>query len=494
VTGTISRALRQLVVTFTVSFTLAVSAAAARAQDAKPLRKSELVRLLSGGTYAQGEIATIVARSCLAFLPTARDREDLRRLGAARPVLDAVDRCARVLAPPPPPSPTARIATAGEVTARAGDSVRVLARAILDGANDPGVSLVMMEGTGRTERNVADAVTRDDGEATFFVHAGRVAGERIFRVRRATQRSGGTEVTLLVRPADPATVIAVPGTATIPPAGDSTITLLLLPRDRFGNALPDLELSLHRRGAPAADTLLSIRTASTGLARVSLRTASLREKDELLVLAGGAELGAIPVVRGRFAERQPAQLTVRASRMLADAEEGMIRGNHASALALYDRLLALYPREPEALLGRGQALAGLGRYAEAQLALLELIQMEPDNAAAITQLATVYLETERYAEASELYLLALHTDRRQSLAARGYATTALRRGHVALAVRLFRNALEMFPDDAELLVGLAGALVAAERSAEALPLYRRALELEPMLESARRGLEELEGR
>jgi len=93
-------------------------------QGAAPLRKSDLVRLLSGSVMSQPEIAQLVRRNCLTFAPTERDRSDLRRLGAEAPVLAAIDGCARrttrpalVSAPaakppaPRPPSPPVRTTT-----------------------------------------------------------------------------------------------------------------------------------------------------------------------------------------------------------------------------------------------------------------------------------------------------------------------------------------------------------------------------------------------
>lgn len=64
-------------------------------QGLAPLRKSDLVRLLSGAVLSQGELAQLVTRNCLTFDPTDRDRSDLRRLGAERAVLAAVDACGR---------------------------------------------------------------------------------------------------------------------------------------------------------------------------------------------------------------------------------------------------------------------------------------------------------------------------------------------------------------------------------------------------------------
>ena len=70
-------------------------------QGVAPLRKSDLVRLLSGSVMSQQEIAQLVTRNCLTFTPTDRDRADFRLLGAEAPVLAAVDACARRARRPP---------------------------------------------------------------------------------------------------------------------------------------------------------------------------------------------------------------------------------------------------------------------------------------------------------------------------------------------------------------------------------------------------------
>ena len=77
------------------------------AQGVAPLRKSDLVRLLSGSVMTQQEIAQLVSRNCLTFAPTDRDRQDFRRLGAETPVLGAVDGCARRATRPAPSRPVA---------------------------------------------------------------------------------------------------------------------------------------------------------------------------------------------------------------------------------------------------------------------------------------------------------------------------------------------------------------------------------------------------
>jgi len=70
-------------------------------QGSAPLRKSDLVRLLSSAGMSTAELAELVRRNCLTFQPTDRDRNDFRQLGAEASLFAAVDDCARRHTPPP---------------------------------------------------------------------------------------------------------------------------------------------------------------------------------------------------------------------------------------------------------------------------------------------------------------------------------------------------------------------------------------------------------
>src|SRR5207302_1679249 len=95
------------------------------AQGTEPLRKTDLIRLLSNPIIRKGEVADLVRRNCLAFRPTERDWADLRDLGADADVMSSVGGCAArqasratvTLASPAPPAasagPTAPPVTAG---------------------------------------------------------------------------------------------------------------------------------------------------------------------------------------------------------------------------------------------------------------------------------------------------------------------------------------------------------------------------------------------
>lgn len=99
--------------------------ATAVAQDAParhptPISRQDLTRMLRGGTYTRAEIAGMIRRACVSFVPTATERELYRGLGADGAVLAAIDACLSPPAPaqalpselpPPAAAPTANFAS-----------------------------------------------------------------------------------------------------------------------------------------------------------------------------------------------------------------------------------------------------------------------------------------------------------------------------------------------------------------------------------------------
>jgi hypothetical protein len=77
------------------------------AQGSQPLRKTDVIRLLSNPLISKGEVADLIRRNCIAFRPTARDWSDLREFGADSQVLGSIGGCttasfpARAPAQPP---------------------------------------------------------------------------------------------------------------------------------------------------------------------------------------------------------------------------------------------------------------------------------------------------------------------------------------------------------------------------------------------------------
>lgn len=70
-----------------VAFTRAASA------QTEPLRKTDLIRYLSGGAMTTTQIAQLVQRNCVSFNPTTRDRQNLLALGADSTIMNRIDDC-----------------------------------------------------------------------------------------------------------------------------------------------------------------------------------------------------------------------------------------------------------------------------------------------------------------------------------------------------------------------------------------------------------------
>jgi len=137
-----------------VTLLLASGVALALAQSTEPLRKTELMRLLTGSVFSTQEIGALIARNCLSFKPTGRDRNDLRVLGADSLVMAAIDECARKSAR----SSIARLEP--RVAGVVGTSAAIHVALERGGRPDAGVRLVL-----RGSRRIVGGPARDRGAA-----------------------------------------------------------------------------------------------------------------------------------------------------------------------------------------------------------------------------------------------------------------------------------------------------------------------------------------
>ncbi len=300
--------------------------AQAAAQNAAPLRKSDLVRLLSNPLIQRGEVAEVVRRNCLTFQPTQRDWSDLRTLGADTDVLSSVGGCAargaQRTAPPAPPAPPAAPAATTPVPAAAPAAVTLVAVflaprvAAAAGATVP-VQIQVRRADGTQARGVAlalratprvaggppgemKAVTDDSGFALVDVPVGRLAGR--YRIELASGSGmplpGRPVVDLLVRPGPPATADVRPPRLELGPPGasDTALGVLVAVRDSFGNGVPQEPIEL--RPGSAAMGMVADTAATDSLGRVAfvVRRAALRQPGQLEVRARGATLASLDAV------------------------------------------------------------------------------------------------------------------------------------------------------------------------------------------------------
>lgn len=171
-------------------------------QGSAPLRKSDLVRLLSGAGMSPGELAQLVRRNCLTFQPTDRDRNDFRLLGAEPSLLAAVDDCARraprrtspkpPAAPPPAPPPQAVIQVqrilirvsaerSGFVSGggQRGNAGSQLPRALVFEARDSAGAVLSGQAVTFTGINASIQPAAAPTDAAGQVHVGVTLGERV---------------------------------------------------------------------------------------------------------------------------------------------------------------------------------------------------------------------------------------------------------------------------------------------------------------------------
>jgi hypothetical protein len=79
----------------------------ALAAGKKPLSEYDLLKLLRGGVY-NARIIELVRERSISFVPTTNDLDRLRRAGADRSLLSAIESAPRPLPEPPAPQSTVR--------------------------------------------------------------------------------------------------------------------------------------------------------------------------------------------------------------------------------------------------------------------------------------------------------------------------------------------------------------------------------------------------
>jgi tetratricopeptide (TPR) repeat protein len=154
-------------------------------------------------------------------------------------------------------------------------------------------------------------------------------------------------------------------------------------------------------------------------------------------------------------------------------------GKKDTALASYDRALALRPDSAEALSNRGLTLHKLKRFEEALASFDRALTLRPDFAAALLNRGLTLHELKRFEEAlaSHDRALAVRPDHAEALCNRGLTLHELKRFEEALAS--YDRALKARPDYAEALSNRGVTLYTLKRFEEALASHDRAVTVRP---------------
>ena len=402
-----------------------LAATAARAQEAVPLHKGDLVRYLSGSTYSKPEIAAIVRRACLAFGPTARDYQDFRGLGATAAVIDAMKRCtennnkvARAeTAAPAPVRPMDIDLPYRSVTAPAG-SVAPFTVTVHRGPTPlAGVRLLLRgsrEIAGGTHAEL-NANTDRDGRATFSIPAGTTAGNTRLAIADAdgVQLNGQTEFVLTTLPAGPSLVKVSPQTLDIGAGGRGPRDITVAVNDPFANPVPQVTVTLKQLPARGSTIAPSQTTNSAGVVHFSVPTASLQDGDSLLVSINDRAYASIHVTAA-------AEIT----NLLLEAERRLSEGT-VTAEGAYDSVLAVDPNNTRALIGRGYVLSAQSKFEPASHDFEEALRIGDDRQDALTGLGYLALRRNDLTNAAARFDEALHIDSTDPGAATGRAYAEL---------------------------------------------------------------------
>jgi Tfp pilus assembly protein PilF len=402
-----------------------LAATAARAQEAVPLHKGDLVRFLTGSTYSKPEIAAIIRRACLAFPPTARDYQNLRELGATTAVVDAMKSCtennnkvARAeIATPAPVRPMEIDLPYRAVTAPAG-SVALYTVTVHRGPTPAsGVRLLL-----RGSREIAggahaelNANTDRDGRATFSIPSGTTAGNTSLRIADAdgVELNGVTDFVLTTLPASPALVKVTPQTLDIGASTRGTRDVTVNVSDPFANPVPQITVALKSypiRGSAIAPSQI---TDKAGIAHFSVQTAQLQDGDSLVVSIADRPYATLHVTAA-------AEITT----LLVEAERRLSEGN-VNALGAYDSVLTVDPNNTTALIGRGYILASQQKYEPATRDFDLASRSSEDRATALTGLGYLALRRNDLANAAARFDEALKIDSTDPGAATGRAYAEL---------------------------------------------------------------------
>lgn len=402
-----------------------LAAATLAAQEAEPLTKTELVRLLAGDAYDAAEVVAIVRRSCVTFDPTSRDVEDFRRLGAGEELLRALEDCRAPV--------RATLQPAG-VTIRAGASARVAAAA--SRADRPAVGIrLALAGSERVAGRRLAAVTDASGRATFEVPGGRVARSHRFPLVGVDSELGDApSLAVHVVPGPPATARLAPSRLTVGAERDTTVRVVAALEDAYGNPARGRRVVLRD---PSTGEEATAASDAQGEAAFLLEADRLRDGSALLLSAGGGVLAELPV------EVRAADFETAGERLESEPPVGERAGDLPEAPPLE-------PRDSARAAAAGETTE-TAEAAEAREAA------RPDSIPATGE-DLDRLETE-------------------VLISRGYRE--LSAGRPVHATAHFRTAVEREPENPRALEGLAEALARSGRPGEAATIYERAVAASP---------------
>ena len=281
-----------------------VSALPCRAttQGSQPLRKTDVIRLLSNPLISRREVADLIRRNCVAFRPTPRDWADLRDFGADSDVLNSIGGCATSAERRAPATlPLAAAPMPARLVVTVGSDAVARVRVRRGDAPQAGVPLILRGSSGIPggPPQDAQAVTDASGTAVFRFPVGRVPATYTFEIVTGSGASipGTPPLEVVVGPAGPVVAAVQPGHVEVRAGARGPISLLVTVRDSLGNAVPGEAVSLRPDGPDMGVATDTRSTDSLGRAAFGIERAAVRRGGKLTIRVRGQPLGSVDVVR-----------------------------------------------------------------------------------------------------------------------------------------------------------------------------------------------------
>ncbi|MCA9530395.1 MAG: tetratricopeptide repeat protein [Myxococcales bacterium] len=246
--------------------------------------------------------------------------------------------------------------------------------------------------------------------------------------------------------------------------------------------LPAARAMAAEPGAPA-DVTLAFAEVQLRAGHADAALEALRGRPRLLDTNAAAALIAGEAYRAKGDGAKAAEAFERALR-LAPSDERPARhlgrilldeGHYEAAEQAYAAALERHPKATFAMLGRVEALTGLGKLDQAEALLGSLSDDARNSAEGAVAQALIDLARNDPAQAAATLEPVVSGDQPTARAFVVYGDAQLRAGRVAKASAAYRGALSLEPDDPGALVGEAAVLLARHQAGPAMTAADRAL-------------------
>lgn len=272
-------------------------------QGSQPLRKTDVIRLLSNPLISRSEVADLIRRNCVAFRPTPRDWADLRDFGADSEVLTSIGGCATTSAAQrvAPTPPIAAVLLPAQLSVAVGGEAMARVQVRRGEIPQASVPLVLRGSSGIPGGPPQDvqAITNAGGLAVFRFPVGRLPATYTFEVVTGLGASlpGTPSLELVVGPSGPAVAAVLPGRVELRAGERGPVPLLVTVRDSLGNAVPGEAVALQPDSPDMGVAAEARSTDSLGRATFVIERAAVRHSGKLAIRMRGQPFGSVDVVR-----------------------------------------------------------------------------------------------------------------------------------------------------------------------------------------------------